>query len=99
MGSILKSLPARFFGLPARDRRLLVGAWVVLVAARLGLWLLPFGVARRLALGASVTLAGVATFPPERVSWALAGASRFVPQAWCLPRALAAESLLKRMRH
>ena len=88
---------ARFLRLPAGDRKLLVLAGTLLLAVRLGLWLLPFRVVRRLALGAAAAGGRLACSPPERIAWAVATAARFVPGATCLPRALVAESLLRRM--
>src|SRR5437762_14152461 len=88
---------ARFLQLPAGDRKLLVLAGALLLAVRLGLWLLPFRVARRLALGAAAAGGRPAGSPPERIAWAVATAARFVPGATCLPRAFVAESLLSRM--
>jgi hypothetical protein len=86
----------KFWRLPADERRLLVLAGATLIAARLGLWMLPFKAARRLALGASRLVGGTA-MPPARVAWAIARTSRFVPRASCLAQAIAAESLLKVM--
>ena len=83
--------------MPAGDRKLLVLAGALLLAVRLGLWLLPFRVVRRLALGAAAAAGKPAGLPPERIAWAVATAARFVPGATCLPRALVAESLLRRM--
>jgi hypothetical protein len=88
---------AKFWRLPPDERRLLVLAGTTLIAARLGLWVLPFKAARRLALGASKLVGGPATMPPARVAWAIARTSRFVPRASCLAQAVAAESLLKVM--
>jgi len=72
-------------------------ALALLVAARLALWVLPFGIARRLLL---------AWFRPgraraqtaERLAWAAAAAARRLPSPFrsCLPQALAAEALLRR---
>src|SRR2546428_13732866 len=87
---------ARFLRLPAADRNILVLAGALLLAVRLGLWLLPFRVIRRLALGAAAAGGRPACSSPERIAWAVATAARFVPGATCLPRALVAESPLRR---
>lgn len=87
--------------LPAADRFLLVKAVLWLGATRLGLWLLPLPVVRRL-------LARAAQSPrqergskpsPQRIVWALAVARRVVPYATCLAQALAAEALFLRSGH
>ena len=87
----------KFWRLPSDERRLLVLAGATLIAARLGLWMLPFKAARRLVLGASKLVGGTATMPPARVARAIARTSRFVPRASCLVQAVAAESMLKVM--
>src|SRR3989441_13330143 len=68
---------------------------VLLGAARLGLWLLPLTVVRRLLARTAPTPSG-ALATPERIAWAVALARRVVPRASCLPQALAAEALLTR---
>jgi hypothetical protein len=87
----------KFWRLPAGERRFLVQTVAVLIAARLGLWLLPFKPARRLAFRVGKLFGRSATVPPARVPWAIARASRVVPRASCLPQAIAAESLLRLM--
>lgn len=90
----------KFGSLPPADRRLLIESALLLVAIRLGLWLLPFQTLRRL-------LAKVTQSPLElraadqgfidRVAWAVAVTSRYMPGApSCLPRALMAQALLAR---
>ena len=85
----------RFLRLPAADRSLLVRSVLLLGATRLALWLLPLRFVRRLlARTARPTPAARAT--QERIAWAISVARRVVPQATCLPQALAAEALLTR---
>jgi Transglutaminase-like superfamily len=92
----LKNL-RKFFLLKRRDRRLLLTSIGCLWTARLGLWLLPFQTVRRL----------IAKFSPpklissketssnvERIAWAVAVASCYVPAATCLTQALAGQILL-----
>lgn len=85
----------KFLRLPAADRSLLVHSVLLIGAARLALWMLPFNVVRQLmarpARGSSTQHATT-----ERIGWAISVAKRFVPKANCLPQALAAESLLAR---
>jgi hypothetical protein len=80
------------------DRRLLLEAALLVLAIRLGLWLLPFRVLRHL-------LGRIAREQPsptgeaqlvERIAWAVKGVSRCIPQATCLTQALAAQVLLQR---
>src|SRR3989454_5046609 len=85
----------RFLRLTPADRLLLAQSVVLLGAARLGLWLLPLTVVRRLLARTAPTPSG-ALATPERIAWAVALARRVVPRASCLPQALAAEALLTR---
>jgi hypothetical protein len=71
---------------------------LLLGATRLALWVLPFSLARR--LFARAPRPPTATRATEdRIAWAISVAHRFVPQATCLPQALAAEALLTREGH
>ncbi|SRR5712692_8740726 len=85
----------KFWRLSGADRALLFETMVWLAATRVALWLLPLRVIRRL-------LARAASWTPdarpttERIAWAVSLAGRVVPQATCLPQALAAEALLTR---
>ena len=85
----------KFLHLPAADRSLLVHAVLLIGAARVALWALPFNTARR--LFARRARQSAAPFPTtERIGWAISVAKGFVPKGNCLPQALAAESLLTR---
>jgi Transglutaminase-like superfamily len=88
----------KFLRLPAADRSLLVRSVLLVGAARLALWLLPFNVARRL-LARPARRLSVLHATTERIGWAISVAKRFVPRANCLPQALAAESLLTQGGH
>ncbi len=89
---------SKFLRLPATDRRLLVRSGVALGLARLALWLLPLRTARRfLARVSRPHATSIST--AERIGWAVSVTSRLVPQATCLPQALAAEALLTQDRH
>lgn len=72
------------------------GVWVL--AARMGLWFFPFRRLRRLV--AFLTRSSQpASCNDSRVSqwtWAVSSASRFVPKATCLTKALALHILLRR---
>jgi len=86
---------SKLLQLPASSRRLLLEAALALTLARLALWCLPFRVW-------SVRPAPVprtpATPQPDlaTLAWAVAAASRVVPCATCLVRALAARRLFAR---
>ena len=79
------------------ERALAAEALGTLVAARLGLWLLPFTTARRL-LTAHARRSRAAPRDAVSVAWAVAAAARRLPAPFrdCLPQALAAETILKR---
>jgi hypothetical protein len=85
----------RFLGLPAADRSLVIRSVLLVGAARLALWVLPFNTARRL-FARPARHSPVPHPTTERIGWAISVAKRFVPKANCLPQALAAESLLTR---
>ncbi len=88
----------KFLRLPAADRSLLVRSVVLVGAARLALWALPFNVVRRL-LSRPARRSSASYATTERIGWAISVAKRFVPNGNCLPQALAAESLLRRSGH
>ncbi|HEX6292767.1 MAG TPA: lasso peptide biosynthesis B2 protein [Herpetosiphonaceae bacterium] len=87
-----------WLALPLADRWLLLWAWLLLGAIRVGLWLLPFRTVQ--------VLVSARRFPArsdhpsraaiERIGWAVAVASAYVPRASCLPQALTAQALLRR---
>jgi hypothetical protein len=90
---------AKFLNLPPPERRLLIQAALLVVAARLGLWLLPFrvlpGVLQRLAW--LIARRASTHIAPERIAWAIVAVSSYVPWATCLSQALAARALLVRL--
>lgn len=89
------SLFAKFLRLPSWERALLLRSIRILALARLAITVLPFHLARRLVAG-SRAVPRESTVTPAQVRWAVANAARVVPGATCLPRAVAAESLLRR---
>lgn len=87
----------RLVRMPAADRALLIRTIGLLAVARVALWVLPFRSARRL-----VTRRPGGRLRPvtlEQVRWAVDVGQRIIPDATCLPQALAAESLLTRGGH
>lgn len=85
----------KFFRLSASERGLFTRTVLILAAARLATWVLPFNTARRLVV-TRPRREGAASFTNEQIHWAITNAQRLVPQATCLPQALTAESLLHR---
>jgi hypothetical protein len=88
----------RFLDLPAGDRALLMRSFILIAAARLALWVLPFNVVRRM-LVRRARQSSSSSATTEKIGWAISAAKRFVPKGNCLPQALAAESLLTRWGH
>jgi hypothetical protein len=93
---------ASFLRLRSSDQRLVVTAAGLMMAVRVGLWMLPF----RTLLEATRTLGdrprgrNARGGPPvERIVWAVSAADRVVPRSTCLVRALAAQILLARRGH
>jgi hypothetical protein len=91
----------RFVLLSREEKNLLIRAAWLLWICRLGLWLLPFKVLRRHLAKAerrSASKLKGGTLEINKIIWAVAVASRYVPVATCLTRALAGEVLLKQHR-
>jgi hypothetical protein len=84
----------KFLCLARKDREVLIRALFTVAAIRVGLWLLPFRVLRRLL--ARKTQVPVAVYGVDSIVWAVTTASRYVPVATCLTQALAAQLLLAR---
>ena len=88
----------KLWRLSAADRSLLLQTAVWLCATRVGLWLLPLRLVRRLLARAarSPRRPRGAPVTQGRIVWAVSVARRMVPYASCLPQALVTESLLTR---
>jgi hypothetical protein len=84
----------KFRNLSRPDRNLLCAAWLSLVRARIAVSVLPLPRLRR-----TPPCAARPGADPARIAWALTVASRFVPRATCLVRALAAHRLLAKHGH
>jgi hypothetical protein len=92
----------KYLRLRAMDRRLLVKSALLLGAVRLGLWLLPFQTLWRFLTKmscATTTWHDTDQTSIERVVWAVAVASRYIPAATCLTQALTTRVLLGRQGH
>lgn len=85
----------KLLALPAAERWLLAEAMLAVLAVRLGLWIVPF---RRLCVWAErlSTWQARSQFAPDRIAWAVAGVSQYIPAASCLTQAMAAQALLAR---
>jgi hypothetical protein len=93
----------RFLRRPAAEQRLLFKAMLLLVATRLGLWLLPFQALRQI-LGrlaeTSVRPSKREELSVEKTVWGVEAAGKLMPWAsTCLTQALAAQVLLMRRRY
>ena len=87
----------KFLCLDRRDRRLLVRSACVVMAMRIGLWILPVHRVRRIAAWAgSARRTSSGRLAAPRLAWAIDTAARYVPGTTCLPQALAADFLLAR---
>lgn len=92
----------KFLRLSSTDRALLLKALLLVGTVRVGLWLLPFRIWRRLLARLTRVSSGFqegGQVPVDRVAWAVTGASRYVPAATCLTQALATKVLLCRNGH
>jgi hypothetical protein len=91
------TLVAKFVKAPAHRRRLYVESTLLLVLIRLGIHVLPLRPVRWMASAAASLLRTVLPRPAatdvREVSSAVAAASRVVPHATCLVRALAVQAL------
>ncbi len=89
----------KFLHLTRGERRLLLRAVVLLLAIRLGLWMLSFqnlrGILERLKQQTTAFHTADSSLP-DRIAWAVAVASHYVPgTSTCLAQALAAQVLLR----
>ena len=77
------------------DARLLVEAGSMLAAVRIALWLIPFRVLLRVAWPPR-NPRRLHLIPLDRIDWAICRASRVIPRASCLTRAIALHRLAGR---
>ena len=86
----------KYFLLPAGERAVLTRTIVMLGAARLATWFLPFPLGRRLLVGGGTRRRERPRIQGDQITWAMHHAQRIIPRATCLPQAIAAEALLTR---
>ncbi|TFI55203.1 lasso peptide biosynthesis B2 protein [Mastigocladus laminosus UU774] len=88
----------KFLRFDAGDRHLLIMTFILLVAMRVGLWLLPFRTLLKLLpriSGSQVTQ----QVSVGKISWAVKTVSRYIPGVKCLARALTTQVLMNRNGH
>jgi hypothetical protein len=88
--------------LTAAERSIVLRAVPLLAAVRLCLWIFPFPTLHRVwssVLPRVLTRGKRGKLPPERIVGLVAAASRCIPGAHCLTRAVAAQLLLARAGH
>jgi Transglutaminase-like superfamily len=93
---------SKFRRLPAADRRLLLKTVLLVWTVRLGLWLLPFRLMRRLLAKLALNPVGSQVCGPTVVAryvWAVTVACRYVPATTCLTQALVTKMLLGHHGH
>ena len=83
----------RFLGHSSWERSLLVEAFVLLYAVRLGLWTVPFR-ALNSATSKSMWSTRHLDIDEQKIIWAVKASSKFVPSATCLTQAMAARKML-----
>ena len=86
----------RLRALNATDRRLLAETGLLLLFARIGLWVVPFSALRRALDGSRPSPRAPRAEFPDRVAWAVAAVARRLPGMTCLVQSLAAHALLQR---
>jgi hypothetical protein len=84
----------KFARLRVSEKLLLLRAFFVVASIRMGLWVLPFRVMRRLAFNGKRKKRS--RYSVEQFVWAVTETSRYVPGAACLAEALAGQVLLSR---
>jgi hypothetical protein len=87
----------RLFSLSDDEQRRVVLTGIVVVAMRLGLWLIPYRILRPMVdVSPRCTPLPEDAQPPAWIARYIVAISRYVPQATCLTQALAAHLLLRR---
>lgn len=83
-----------FLKLSFEDKFILIKSFSLLWIIRIMLWILPFSVIQKI-IGKFTVISGEShNIPLEKLTWAVAVMSRYVPKATCLTCALTAQILL-----
>lgn len=86
--------------LPVPSPHFLFKTTILVILIRIGLWVLPFRVMRKLIEKNNNTKLQPSTWPtPEQITGSVLISSQRVPQASCLTQALAAKYLLQKYGH
>ncbi|HTW95508.1 MAG TPA: lasso peptide biosynthesis B2 protein [Tepidisphaeraceae bacterium] len=88
----------KFFSLPPQDQRLFIEAFSWLMAVRVGMWMMPFPVLRRCVVRLAHPQPRQRS-SVDRLAGSIDIASRYVPHATCLAKAMAGQILLTRHGH
>jgi hypothetical protein len=88
---------AKFVRLPIAEKVLLLKAWWLLASATARLRMLPHRWNRSWIEGVEDAGSRASDDAAQRVAWAVAVVSRYVPYGRCLPQAIAARTLLRGM--
>ena len=83
-----------FVKLSFEDKFILIKSFSLLWTIRIMLWILPFAVIQRIISNFTVISDESHSIPLEKLTWAVAVMSGYVPKATCLTRALTAQILL-----
>lgn len=83
-----------FLKLSFDDKSILIKSFLLLWIVRIMLWILPFSVIQKILSRFTVISGESHTIPLEKLTWAVAVMSRYVPKATCLTRALTGQILL-----
>lgn len=83
-----------FLKLTFEDKCIVVKSFFLLGVIRIMLWILPFSVIQKIVGRFTVVSGESHTVPMEKLTWAVAVMSRYVPKSTCLTRALTAQILL-----
>jgi hypothetical protein len=83
-----------FFALSPGVRWLLIKSATLLIAVRLGLWLLPFHMMRRILSATRRRAAPYSAADARRIAQAVKTSSKYVPMATCLTQALTTMMML-----
>jgi len=83
-----------FLKLSFEDKFILIKSFFLLWIIRIMLWILPFSVIQKIISRFTVISGESHSIPLEKLTWAVAVMSRYIPKATCLTRALTAQILL-----
>ena len=83
-----------FLKLSFEDKCILIKSFFLIWIIRIMLWMLPFSVIQKIISRFTVVSGESHDIPLEKLTWAVAVMSRYVPKATCLTRAITAQILL-----